>query len=115
MTTPPSNPPLGLIAGEGIFPLLVARGAKSAGRKIVCAALSGSASPDLQNLCDHFKWVGVLRIGQWIRVLHSFGCTEAIMVGRVKKAEMYSRLRWVKYIPDWRAIKLYFTDLRRDK
>jgi DUF1009 family protein len=35
--------PLGLIAGEGMFPLLVARGARAAGRRVVCAALSGCA------------------------------------------------------------------------
>src|SRR3954471_5415118 len=81
--------PLGLIAGEGAFPLLVARGAKAAGRKIICAGLSGSASPELERECDRFKWVGVLRLNSWIRLLRSAGCTEAIMVGRVKKSEMY--------------------------
>src|SRR2546421_236628 len=39
--------PLGLIAGEGVFPLLVARGARAAGRKVVCAAFAGHAWPDL--------------------------------------------------------------------
>src|SRR5208337_3326326 len=34
--------PLGLIAGEGIFPLLVARGARAAGRTVICAAFRGS-------------------------------------------------------------------------
>src|SRR5262245_52176807 len=106
-----AKPPLGLIAGEGLFPILVARGAKASGRQVICAGLSGSASDELRGICDHFKWVGILRLGQWIRFLRSFGCSEAIMVGRVKKAEMYSRFRWVKYIPDWRAIRLYFTDL----
>src|SRR5437867_4415653 len=107
--------PLGLIAGEGMFPILVAKGAKAAGRSVICAALSGSASDELREVCDQFKWVGVLRLGQWIRFLRGHHCNEAIMVGRVKKAEMYSRFRWVKYIPDWRAIRLYLTDLRRDK
>lgn len=108
-------PPLGLIAGEGIFPLLVARGARSAGRKVVCAAFTGSASPDLAAEVDSLKWVGVLRLGQWIRTLRAAGCTEAIMVGRVRKAKMYSRWRYFQYIPDWRTLKLWFTRLRRDK
>ena len=50
--------PLGLIAGEGIFPLLVARGARAAGRKVICAALAGSAWPQLRDECDSFRWVG---------------------------------------------------------
>ncbi len=108
-------PPLGLIAGEGVFPLRVARGAKAAGRRIVCAGFKGSASDDLGRECDVFKWVGVLRLGQWIRTLKRAGCTEAIMVGRVKKARMYSRWRYFQYIPDWRTLRLWFTRLRRDK
>jgi UDP-2,3-diacylglucosamine hydrolase len=107
--------PLGLIAGEGIFPLLVARGARAAGRNVVCAAFAGSASPDLEAECDSFVWVGVARLGQWIRVLKSAGCTQAIMVGRVAKQKMYSRWRYVQNIPDWRTLKMWFTELRHDK
>jgi len=77
--------PLGLIAGEGVFPVLVARGARAAGRRVVCAAFAGSAWPELRRECDQFQWVGILRINQWIKVLKEAGCTEAIMVGRVAK------------------------------
>lgn len=107
--------PLGLIAGEGVFPLLVARGARRAGRRIVCAALSGNAWPELRDECDVFKWVGVLRLGQWVRVLRSAGVDEAIMVGRVTKSRMYSRWRYFQYVPDMRTVRLWFTELRRDK
>jgi len=44
--------PLGLIAGEGVFPLLVARGAKAAGRRVVCVGLAGNASNELRSECD---------------------------------------------------------------
>jgi DUF1009 family protein len=107
--------PLGLIAGEGVFPLLVARGARAAGRKVVCAAMSGNAWPEIEKEVDSLKWVGVLRLGQWIRTLRAAGCKEAIMVGRVRKSRMYSRWRYLQYIPDWRTLKLWFTRLRRDK
>lgn len=107
--------PLGLIAGEGIFPVLVARGARAAGRQVVCAAFSRNAWPDLRKECDLFKWVGVLRMGQWVKVLREAGCHEAIMVGRVQKAQMYDRWRYFRYIPDLRSIKLWFTVLRHDK
>ncbi|HVT91113.1 MAG TPA: UDP-2,3-diacylglucosamine diphosphatase LpxI [Tepidisphaeraceae bacterium] len=107
--------PLGLIAGEGVFPLLVARGAQSAGRRVVCAALAGCAWPELQAECDLFRPVGVLRISQWIRVLRAQDCTEAIMVGRVAKAKMYSRWRYLQYIPDVRTARLWFSTVRRDK
>jgi DUF1009 family protein len=107
--------PLGLIAGEGVFPMLVARGARAAGRRVVCAALAGNAAPELQAEVDDFRWVGVLRLGQWIRMLRAAGCEQAIMVGRVRKSQMYSRWRYFQYVPDVRTIKIWFTRLRRDK
>jgi DUF1009 family protein len=111
----PVNNPLGLIAGEGVFPLLVARGARAAGRRVVCAALAGSAWPELREECPVFRKVGVLRLGQWIKLLKTQGCYEAIMVGRVAKAKMYSRWRYLQYIPDGRALRLWFRTLRHDK
>jgi DUF1009 family protein len=109
------NPPLGLIAGEGVFPLLVARGARLAGRRVVCCAFSGHASPELRHECDRFQWVGITRIGRWIQVLRQAGCAEAIMVGRVAKSTMYDRWRYLRYIPDWRTIRLILTAVRHDK
>ena len=107
--------PLGLIAGEGVFPILVARGARAAGRRVVCTAFAGHAWPELQHECDEFHWVGVLRCGQWIRHLRRFGCEQAIMVGRVNKSHIYDRWRYLRYIPDWRSAKLFFRVIRRDK
>src|SRR5437868_7137456 len=107
--------PLGLIAGEGVFPLLVARGARAAGRKVVCAALAGSAWPQLKQECDLFKWVGVTRLGRWAKLLRGEGCTEAIMVGRVVKTRMYDRWRYFRYIPDWKTLRVWYTKLRHDR
>jgi len=107
--------PLGLIAGEGVFPLLVARGAKAAGRRVVCAALAGNAWPELREECDQFKWVSVVRLRQWVRVLRANRCTEAIMVGRVLKTKMYSRWRYLQYVPDLTTARLWLTRLRRDR
>jgi DUF1009 family protein len=107
--------PLGLIAGEGVFPFLVARGARAAGRKVVCVALAGSASPELVAECDAFHWVSVVRLNSWIRKLRRSGCCEAIMVGRVVKTRMYDRWRYFRYIPDLRTARIWLTKLRHDR
>jgi DUF1009 family protein len=107
--------PLGLIAGEGVFPILVARGARAAGRKVVCSAFAGHAWPDLERECDSFHWVSIARMGQWVRHLRSAGCTEAIMVGRVAKSGLYDRWRYFRYIPDRRALGVILRVIRRDK
>jgi DUF1009 family protein len=107
-------PPLGLIAGEGVFPFLVARGARAAGRRVVCTAFDGIAWDDLQGGCDEFHWVGLLRPGQWTRVFRKAGVREAIMVGRVAKGRIYDRWRYFRYIPDWRGARLLWR-ARRDR
>jgi len=106
---------LGLIAGEGVFPILVARGARAAGRRVVCAAFAGHAWPDLERECDDFRWVSIARLNQWVRHLRSAGCTEAIMVGRVAKTGIYDRWRYFRYIPDRRALGVILRVVRRDK
>lgn len=112
------NQTLGLIAGEGEFPILVARGARAAGLRVVCASLGGFARRELAENVDVNQSVGLLRLGQWIRVLKRHGVTQAIMVGRVPKSAMYARGRfgrWLQFVPDWRTIRLYLTRIRHDK
>ncbi len=106
---------LGLIAGEGVFPVLVARGARAAGREVVCAAFAGHAWANLRQECDAFHWVGLLRFNQWISVIRGAGCSEAIMVGRVAKAQMYDRWSYFRYIPDWRSARVAWRVWRHDK
>jgi UDP-2,3-diacylglucosamine hydrolase len=109
-------PPLGLIAGQGDLPLVTARGIRAAGRPVICLALAGQAKTDqLRALCDNTLTVGLLRLNQWIRVLKRNGCREAVMVGRVGAAEMHARFHLFRYVPDWRAARVWFFRVRHDK
>ena len=80
--------PLGIIAGAGRFPFLVAQGARQAGRPVVIVALRGLADPSIRELADRFHWSGVVRLGRWIRIFRKHGVHEAIMAGSVRKSEM---------------------------
>jgi UDP-2,3-diacylglucosamine hydrolase len=103
--------PLGIIAGAGRFPFLVAEGAHKAGRPVVIVALRGLASPDLRERSDRFHWSGVVRLGRWIRLFRRAGVREAIMAGSVRKSEMYGRFRLLRYLPDWTSIRLWFFEV----
>ncbi len=107
--------PLGLIAGNGALPLLIARGARSAGRRLVVVGLRGQADPALRELAEKFAWAGVVRPGRWIRLLRGWGASQAILAGGVRKAEIYTPWRLVRYLPDLRAIRLWYHRLRYDK
>jgi DUF1009 family protein len=104
---------LGLIAGEGRLPFLVAAGAKKAGQKVICVGLSGIVEPSLADEVDVFYNVGIARPGSWIRKLRRHGVTKTIMVGRVAKGQIFTPWRILRYLPDRRALKLWYWKLRK--
>ncbi len=103
--------PLGIIAGAGRFPFLVADGARQAGRPVVIVALRGLADPALKAQADRFHWSGIVRLGQWIRLFRRAGVREAIMAGSVRKSDMYARFRLIRYLPDWTSLRLWFFEV----
>lgn len=113
---PPAPPAaLGLIAGAGRLPILVAQGMKNQGHPVFAVGLSGQYDAALPALCDRFAEVGVLRPGSWGRTLRRMGAEYAVMVGRVEKARMlYSWWNILKNTPDLRAVRMYIR-LRRDR
>jgi len=107
---------LGLIAGQGRLPFLVADGARRAGLKVICIGLADSAEPSLAAHVDMFFTGAIARPGGWMRKLRRHGVRETIMVGRVAKTKIYTPRRIMKYLPDWRALRIWYWRLRnKDK
>ncbi|MCJ7778723.1 MAG: UDP-2,3-diacylglucosamine diphosphatase LpxI [Sedimentisphaerales bacterium] len=103
---------LGLIAGEGRLPFLVAAGAKHAGLQVICVGLMDNAEPGLADEVDVFYSVAIARPGAWIRKLRKHGVKRTIMVGRVAKGQLFTPWRILRYLPDWRAFRTYYWRLR---
>jgi len=99
---------VGLIAGQGRLPFLVADGARRAGLKVVCVGLVDNADPALAGHTDVFHTVPLARVGAWIVKLKKHGVTTTIMVGRVAKKRIYTPWRILRYLPDWRAIRIWY-------
>jgi DUF1009 family protein len=104
---------VGLIAGQGRLPFLVADGARRAGCKVVCIGLADSAEPSLADHVDVFFYGAIARPGGWMRKLRKHGVRQTIMVGRVAKKRIYTPWRIVKYLPDWRALRIWYWRLRK--
>jgi DUF1009 family protein len=107
---------LGLIAGGGRLPFLVAAGARKAGLKVICVGLVDNAEQSLAEEVDVFYRVAIARPGAWIRKLKKHRVTRTIMVGRVAKSRLFTPWRILRYLPDWRALRIYYWRLRnKDK
>lgn len=99
---------LGIIAGVGQFPLMVAEGARRAGCHVTVIGLRGLADPKLVALADTFRWSGMARPGRWIRCLRRLGVNSVILAGGVTKTKMYGRFRMLRVLPDLTALRLWF-------
>jgi DUF1009 family protein len=86
--------PLGLIAGNGTFPLLVLRAARQLGHDVTVVAIEGEASTDLEPLAQSLGGTTVTRVplghlGTCIKTLTKAGVTRAVMAGQVKHVKIF--------------------------
>ena len=84
---------LGVIAGNGKFPLIFAEQAKRAGVSLVTIAHRGETLREIERVADGVTWVYVGELGKIIRTFHRAGVSEAVMVGGIKKARLFSNFR----------------------
>ena len=110
-----SDAPVGLIAGQGKLPVLMAAGIRAAGRPVACVGLADQYDAELPGWCDRFATAGVVRLGRWLRLLHRWHVREAVLIGTVHKARMYEPGRLWRQLPDWRAGRLWYHVLRHDR
>ncbi|KJS32096.1 MAG: hypothetical protein VR64_08265 [Desulfatitalea sp. BRH_c12] len=93
---------IGLIAGNGQFPLLFAQAALSKGWQVAAVAYQGEADPALAQHVDALEWIYLGQINRIIKFFRKHGITQAVMIGGVAKgARMFTNVR-----PDIKAIGL---------
>jgi len=77
---------VGLIAGNGRFPLIFARTARAAGVEVVAVAHEGETLPELSSVVDAITWVKVGELDRIIRTFQVSGIERAVMAGGIRKA-----------------------------
>src|SRR5438132_517716 len=113
--TPSPCQPIGLLAGNGRFPVVFAEKARSLGIPVVCVGLRHEADPQLAGLVHRFDWAGVAQLGRMIHCFKRAGVRRLIMAGKVRKAVfMYRPWRVFSLLPDWRMIRFWYRRSRRD-
>ncbi len=92
---------LGIIAGSGVYPLLLADAARVAGvKKIVVAAFTDETSPEISNRADEIEWLRVGQLGKLLNFFRDAAVRHAIMAGQIAPDNLFS-LR-----PDFKAMFL---------
>jgi DUF1009 family protein len=81
---------LGLIAGNGIYPLLVARAARQQGvREVHVAAFENETRPDLADAADSIEWLRVGQLSRLLKYLNRVGVHHAIMAGQIAPKNLF--------------------------
>jgi DUF1009 family protein len=100
-----SGEKLGLIAGNGNFPLLLLDAARAQGAQVVVAAIKEETSPLIENRgAVAVHWMSLGHLGKLIDTFKKEGVSTAIMAGQVKHKQIFSSIR-----PDWRLAKVLFS------
>src|SRR5213078_2718166 len=92
---------LGIIAGNGVYPQLVAAAARKAGvKKIVAAGFTDETDPLLRQYVDLLEWMRVGQLGRLLKFFRAQHIHHAIMAGQIAPKNLFD-LR-----PDMKALML---------
>jgi len=92
---------LGIIAGNGVYPRLLADGARRAGvKKIVAAAFTDETDPALEQHVALIEWMRVGQLGRLLKFFRGQNIHHAIMAGQIAPKNLFD-LR-----PDLKALML---------
>jgi hypothetical protein len=81
---------LGIIAGSGAYPILLAQSARRAGvGKIVAAAFTGETDAALASSVDAIEWMRVGQLSRLLKFLKSAGVGHAIMAGQIAPKNLF--------------------------
>ena len=83
---------VGLIAGWGRYPLVVAGALRAQGTRVYCLGIKDHVDPSIRELCDEFDWIGLGQIGRVIRFFRRHGVTQATMAGKVHKVTLKAEI-----------------------
>ena len=92
---------IGLIAGNGRFPIIFADNAKKIGLYVSAVAHEGETDPELERHVDRIHWVKIGQLNKLINAFKGDGVRHVVMLGGIKKTHVYSTVR-----PDFRALAL---------
>ncbi|HET8666457.1 MAG TPA: LpxI family protein, partial [Terriglobales bacterium] len=82
---------LGLIAGNGSFPMLVLDAARAQGEDVVVAAIKEETFPEIeQHGAAAVYWMSLGELSKLIETFKREGVSRAIMAGQVKHKQIFS-------------------------
>jgi hypothetical protein len=108
---------IGLIAGWGKYPVVLARALRRQGYRVYCLGVWNHADPALNDYCEVFKFSGFGRFGMAFRFFRRHGVTRATMAGKIHKKLLFEPWFLFRQFPDWTTVRIFtpqFLTKRKD-
>ncbi len=92
---------IGLIAGNGRFPIIFAQNARRMGYAVSAIAHIGETAPELEQHVERIHWIKIGQFNKLIKALKGDGIRQAVMLGGIKKTHVFTTV-----MPDLRALAM---------
>lgn len=89
---------LGIIAGKGVLPLVVARAAINAGREVFVLGIKGTSDPEIEKY--NHAWVRSGAVGKTLALLKQNKCGDLVLIGPMDRPNL------LNFRPDFGAFRL---------
>jgi len=84
---------LGIIAGNGRYPILLAEAARARGvKRLAIVGFSGETAPDMEKLADNYTKLRVGQLGGLCKYFREQKITQAIMAGQIAPGNLFDLL-----------------------
>ena len=110
--------PVGLLAGWGEYPIVIAKTLQSQGARVVGLGVKDHVDPYFADLCDAYRSIGIGQLGTAIRFFRKHSVQHATMAGKIHKTLLFEKFYWLKHLPDFACIKTFYPhliSLKRDR
>jgi len=103
----PAPQRIGIIAGIGLYPVVLAKLLHEKGREVYCAAIRDHALPEIAQYCAAHETIGLGQLGKSIRFFKKHNVTTATMAGGVKKRLLFTKGFLWKHFPDFYTARFF--------
>jgi DUF1009 family protein len=107
-TLPTGTRRIGILAGWGRYPVVIAEALLHQGYEVYCLGVKGHADPALARVSHNFAWVGVAKLGHAIQYFRRNDVRHVTMAGKIHKSLLFQSWAWFKHLPDWRAVRAFY-------
>ena len=98
---------VGIIAGFGDYPVLLARFLKQKNYEVYCLGVRDQVDARIFDYCQGHCWMGFGQFGKAVRFFKKHGVTQAAMAGGISKRQFHHPWIIWRYMPDWYTIRLF--------